>query len=225
MFKLIKAVTQTMVLFGGLLLLPAGTWRWPRAWWFLGVVFVGTVATVVSLLLVNEDLLNERMKPAIQKSQPLPDKILTVLLLIASFGLTIFIPLDVFRFHLLRHTGLLAASLGMALFICGWCIITAALLQNPYAAPVVKYQEERRQTVVVAGMYSVVRHPMYAGAIAVFIGMPLWLGSYAAAFLAAAPISVLAARMVFEEKFLREKLDGYGDYTRRVRRRLVPFVW
>ena len=75
------------------------------------------------------------------------------------------------------------------------------------------------------GPYAVVRHPMYAGAAPLIVGMGLWLGSYAGALLAAVPIAVLVLRIKTEERLLRRELRSYEDYTRRVRWRIVPFVW
>jgi protein-S-isoprenylcysteine O-methyltransferase Ste14 len=70
-----------------------------------------------------------------------------------------------------------------------------------------------------------VRHPMYAGGIPLFTGMPLWLESYAGALLAVVPIAMLILRIGLEERVLREGLEGYEEYTRRVRYRLIPSVW
>lgn len=75
------------------------------------------------------------------------------------------------------------------------------------------------------GVYRVVRHPMYAGAVVQFVGMPLWLESYAAAMLASVPISALVPRIVIEERFLNRELTGYDAYKQRVRYRLIPFLW
>jgi protein-S-isoprenylcysteine O-methyltransferase Ste14 len=224
-FKLILGVLFNVAIFGGSLFLPAGTLDWWRAWVFLGVVFVGAVASTVSLYRTNKGLLQERFKLPVQKGQPLADKIV-VLLLIASFvGLIILIPLDVFRLHLIAKPGALASSLGLVLFIAGWWIMTLALRENAFAVPVVRHQEERQQTVIGSGVYSVVRHPMYSGAVLLLVGMPLWLESYAAAWLASVPIGILVVRILVEEQFLRRELKGYDAYTERVRYRLIPFLW
>jgi protein-S-isoprenylcysteine O-methyltransferase Ste14 len=90
---------------------------------------------------------------------------------------------------------------------------------------VVKHQAERHQTVIDTGVYSIVRHPMYAGAVLLMIGMPLWLESYAATLFAIVPIILLAVRVVFEEQFLRQELSGYDAYTERIRYKLLPYVW
>jgi protein-S-isoprenylcysteine O-methyltransferase Ste14 len=172
-FKLISGVVLNVAIYGGLLFLPAGTLHWWRAWVFLGVVFVGTVVSTAVLFRINKGLLEERFKPSIQKEQPLADKIVMVLLLAAWVGVIVFIPLDVFRLHLMAKPGVLVSSLGLFLFVVGWWIMTLALMENAFAAPVVKHQDERNQTVIDSGVYSVVRHPMYAGAVPLLVGLPL----------------------------------------------------
>ena len=224
-FKLVFGVLFNVTIFGGLLFLPAGTWDWWRAWVLLGVVFVGTVASTVSLFRVNKDLLEERFKPPVQKGQPLADKIVVLLFLATFAGLMVFISLDVFRFHLMVKPGTLVSFLGLVLFVAGWWIMTLALKENAFAAPVVKHQKERQHTVVNSGVYSMVRHPMYAGAIPLMVGMPLWLESYAAAMLASVPSGMLVGRILIEEEFLRRELKGYDAYTEKVRHRLIPFLW
>ena len=89
----------------------------------------------------------------------------------------------------------------------------------------VRHQSERQHHVVDTGVYAIVRHPMYAGIFLFNAGMALWLESYAAAIATLIPISLLALRIVFEERFLRRELAGYEAYTEKVRYRLVPFVW
>jgi protein-S-isoprenylcysteine O-methyltransferase Ste14 len=224
-FKLVLGVVLNVAIFGGLLLLPAGTLDWWRAWVFLRVVFVGTAASTVSVFRVHKDLLAERFKPPVQKGQPLADKIVVVLLIAAFVGVIVCIPLDVFRFRLIAKPGTLASSLGLVLFVAGWWIMTLALRENAFAAPVVKHQEERHQTVIDSGVYGVVRHPMYAGAVPLLVGMPLWLESYGAALLASVPIGTLAVRILVEEQFLRRELVGYAAYTERVRYRMIPLLW
>jgi protein-S-isoprenylcysteine O-methyltransferase Ste14 len=173
----------------------------------------------------NEGLLKERFRAPVQKEQPFWDKILISLLLITFGGLVAFIPLDVFRYHLLNKPGLIVSAMGLLLFAVGWTISTLALRENAFAAPVVKLQQGRYQRVIDSGPYRIVRHPMYAGAVPLMVGLPLWLQSYAGALLALLPIGVVALRAVAEERFLQRELAGYEAYTKRVRYRLIPFVW
>jgi len=223
--KVIGGVVYTLLFFGLALFLPAGTWHWWRAWVFLAVVFVCVMISMVGILARDEALLNERYKSPIQKGQPLADKIVLLLLVFSFLGLLVFIPLDVFRFHLLGGPRLIISAAGLALFGIGWAFISAALSANSFAAPVVKHQEERHQAVIDSGAYRIVRHPMYAGALPLMIGMPLWLGSWAATVFAIIPAAVLAARIVIEEQLLRHELPGYEAYTHRVRYRMIPYVW
>jgi protein-S-isoprenylcysteine O-methyltransferase Ste14 len=224
-FKLTVGPIFNMIIFGGLLFLPAGTLEWWRAWVFLGVVFSAYLMTMLSIFPGKEDLLNERFKPPIQKGQPLADKVVVVLLIATFLGLMVFIPLDVFRFHLMGKPGAVISSLGLVLFVAGWWIISLALWENAFAVPVVKHQQERQHKVIDTGVYGVVRHPRYAGAVLLLVGMPLWLESYTAAMLASVPIGTLVLRILVEEQFLRRELAGYDAYTGRVRYRLIPFLW
>ena len=153
------------------------------------------------------------------------DKVIVVLYIAAVSGLIVFIPLDVFRFHLMGKPGTPVSSLGLTLLIAGWWVVYFALRENAFAALAVKHQEERQHTVIDTGVYSIVRHPMYAGSALLWVGMPLWLESYPAALLASVPIATVALRILFEERFLRRELKGYDAYTQRVRYRLIPFLW
>jgi protein-S-isoprenylcysteine O-methyltransferase Ste14 len=224
--KLIAGIITNLAIYGGLLFWPAGTLKWGRVWVFLGVVTIGTVATMVGVLRDRPDLLNERFKSPIREGQPLADKIILVLFIATYLGMIVFIPLDVFRYHLLVPPGALVSTLGLVLFVVGWWILSLALKENPFGIAAVRLQEERHHTVVDSGVYAVVRHPMYAGGILLIIGMPLWLESYAAFLLAIIPTAVLGVlRIKVEEQFLKQNLPGYGAYMEKVRYRLVPFVW
>jgi protein-S-isoprenylcysteine O-methyltransferase Ste14 len=223
--KAAVGVILNVAIFGILLFLPAGTLDWWRAWVFLVVVFVLATASTVSLYRASRELLEERFKPPIQKGQPLADKIIVMLVIAEFIGLIAFIPFDVFRLQLMPEPGPLVSTLGLALFVAGWTIITLSMRENAFAAPVVRHQEERHQTVIDSGVYSVVRHPLYAGTIPMLVGMSLWLESYAAALLVIITILTLVLRILVEERFLRRELAGYDAYTQRVRYRLIPYLW
>jgi protein-S-isoprenylcysteine O-methyltransferase Ste14 len=224
-FKLILGTISNPAIFAILLFLPAGTWHWWRAWLLIGLFFVSAVWLVMNLLRDHKDLLEERLKSPLQKGQPLADKIVVLLLLLTYFGDVAFIPVDVFHLHLLGKPGPFVSSFGLIVLIAGWWIAYLSLRENAFAAPVVKHQSERNQTVVDTGIYSKVRHPMYAGGALVMIGMPLWLESYAATLLSLIPISTLLVRILIEEQFLRRELKGYAAYTGKVPYRLIPFLW
>lgn len=224
-FKVMLSLLYILTIYGGLLFLPAGTLNWWRAWVFLGIISVATVATLVIVFRNNRDLLNERFKLPIQAGQPLVDKILVVLLILLYCGVILLIPFDVFRFHWLAKPRVLLSTLGLLLFAIGWIVISLSFQANTFAIPAVKLQSERHQTVIDSGVYSVVRHPMYAGAILTMIGMSLWLESSAAVLLAIVPSGLLMLRILVEEQVLRQNLTGYDAYMKKIRYRLIPLLW
>ncbi len=204
---------------------PPGSFAWPRAWVLMIVFFLAAAISMTTLMRSSPELLAERLKAPVQRGQPRADKIVVVVFLAAFAAAVRCIPYDVFVRHLLPPPGALLAAAGLGALVAGWSLVTAALRANAFAVPVVKSQEDRRQVVVDRGPYAVVRHPMYAGIALVMLGMPLWLGSTAAALAALVPIAVLAVRIGIEEAFLRRTLRGYAAYSARVRARLVPGVW
>jgi hypothetical protein len=135
-FTVIASIIVNVAMFGGVLFLRAGTLEWWRAWVFFEVVFIGAVASTVTLYRVNRDVLETRFKPPVQTGQPLADKIVVLLLIAAFLGLMVFIPLDVFRFHLMAKPGVLVSLPGLVLVVAGWWIMTLALKANAFAAPV-----------------------------------------------------------------------------------------
>ncbi len=223
--KLAGGVVYSVLIFGGPFFLGAWTLHWPRAWVFVGVVFAASALTMFGIFPSRPELLDERYKAPIQKEQPIADAIVTLCLGASFLGLLFFIPLDVFRFHLLGTTGVGVGAVGLVLFAAGWTMVALALRENAFAAPVVKLQQERGQLVVQTGPYRFVRHPMYAGAIPLMMGMPLWLGSIAGVVLAMVPLTFIVLRLLIEERVLRRELPGYQEYARRVRWRVIPFVW
>ena len=223
--KVIAGVVFNVAFYALLLFAPAGTLHWWRAWVFLAVTVSVIALAIFSILPDNSGLFSERARGVIQKGQPMWDRVLVILLVVSYVGQIIFIPLDVFRFHLAPKPGEVVSLLGLALYVAGWWIITLAMKVNPFAVPVVRLQEERHQRVIDTGIYAVVRHPMYLGFVPMVVGPALWLESYVAALLVIVPIGVLALRSLFEERFLKRELKGYDAYTEKVRYRLIPFVW
>ena len=100
-----------------------------------------------------------------------------------------------------------------------------AFHDNTFLSPLVRIQVERKQHVVSTGVYRFVRHPMYLGALLLFAGTPLLLGSFAGLAIAAALAIFLGLRIVGEERLLDDELEGYTDYRRKVRYRLIPLIW
>jgi protein-S-isoprenylcysteine O-methyltransferase Ste14 len=209
--------------FAAMLLGAAGRLAWPAAWAFLILFFAISQLMVVRLARRDPALLAERLKPPVQREQPLWDRIFMSVLVMFWFGWFLVIGLDA-RFGWSAMPLSLRAA-GAVLFVAGYAIVIRVLDENPFLAPVVKIQRERQHRVISTGPYAVVRHPMYAGMCLMVAGIGLFLGSWiglAGAF----AISLAAAwRAVREERELETGLDGYRDYEARVRWRLIPPFW
>ncbi|MGC3989587.1 MAG: isoprenylcysteine carboxylmethyltransferase family protein [Chthoniobacteraceae bacterium] len=223
--RTLSSVGLVVVIFGGLLFLPAWTWHWERAWTLLAASALGTVITMLVAFRGDEALFKERKSGLFQKDQPLADKLVVAPLIGSYYAQLVLCPLDVWHWHLLPVAGPVATTAGVIMAVVGWTVITLVFRENTFAAPVVKHMKERHQKVIDTGVYAVVRHPMYAGAILWIPGMALWLGSWAGALFAVVPTVLFMVRIGVEEQFLRQELPGYVEYTQRVKYRLLPGVW
>jgi protein-S-isoprenylcysteine O-methyltransferase Ste14 len=208
------------------LFVAAGTVAWQRAWVLVAVLLVVRTLTAIAVSRVNPALLRERATVLVHPHQPWADRLVLLAFMGTAFvGVPAIAALDAFRWHVLPSPPLVLATLGLVLFVLGWTIIALALRENPFAVTVVRHQNERQHVVVGTGIYSVIRHPMYAGNPLVTVGLSLWLGSYAAALFAAIPLGLLVVRIGLEERFLRRELPGYREYAARVAYRLFPGFW
>ena len=213
-----------------LLLVPAGlvsggAWRWPRALVFLAAYCVILEAGAIVFAIAAPASLKARLRGPVSRKQPLADRIVTAILMLSMFAWIIFIPIDVFDLKLLPAPPFVVSLCGGVLFLVGFAIIMTAIYQNSFAVPIVEDQTERGQVLVETGLYALVRHPLYLGALPFFAGLALWLESYSALIATPVLIGGLVARIFVEENTLRRTLPHYAEYTQKVRYRLIPFVW
>jgi protein-S-isoprenylcysteine O-methyltransferase Ste14 len=226
MFRIALRLVADAVLVAILLFTSAGTLTWWRAWVLLAVLLLVRTLGAVAVYRINPDLLRERAKLPVHDEQSWADRLLLFAVLTTGFlGLPVLAGLDVFRLHMLPRPTPLLADAGLVLFAIGWSIKNLALRANAFATAVVRLQSERAHAVADGGIYAVVRHPFYAADPLIFVGLALWLESYAAALWAVIPVSLMVIRLHLEERFLRRELPGYDDYTVRVPHRLIPGVW
>jgi protein-S-isoprenylcysteine O-methyltransferase Ste14 len=211
--------------FMGILLFgAAGTFRWAAGWVFLAEAEVMSVLIGNWLARHDPGLLEERMKFPVRREQPGWDRFLMSLFMTLFVAWLALMAVDANRLGWWRMPvwAQVSGALGVAMSnLVGWQVFKV----NSFAAPVVRLQSERRHSVITTGVYAYVRHPMYAGSMFLMFGLPLLLGSWIG--LMAAPLLVLlfSLRIIKEEELLRRELEGYEDYARRVRWRLIPYVW
>jgi protein-S-isoprenylcysteine O-methyltransferase Ste14 len=209
------------IVFGVMLFAPAGTLAWVRGWLFWAVF--NLCSLVLSLLVLKNDpaLMARRLKggpTAERETSQKQIQSVTAVLVVALFV----VPAIDHRFGW-SQVSWTVAILGELLVIIGFWMIHLTFKANSYASATV--ETSVGQTVISTGVYGVVRHPMYAGAAVMFIGAPLALGSWWGLIPGLLLLPALAWRLTDEEAFLVRNLPGYEDYRRKVRWRLLPFVW
>ena len=223
----LNLIVQTIVWFGfmgAIIFGAAGTIDYAGGWLYLGVMITISVVGGLHMARVDPGLLRERLKPPIQKDQPLADKLILIPLLLVLFGGMGFMAADAERWRWSTTPPSIKWS-GCVLLLAAILFMYWTMRTNSFAAPVVKIQKERGQTVITTGPYAIVRHPLYFGALFYVAATSLVLGSWWG--LAMVPLVAFgfAIRIRVEEKVLHEGLQGYADYARRVRWRLIPFIW
>jgi protein-S-isoprenylcysteine O-methyltransferase Ste14 len=220
----IKVAVQLLlfpIFMGALLFLPAGTLDYWEAWVFAGVFFVCSAAIGIWLLIKDPRLLERRMNvgPTAEKE---PAQKIIALFALLSFAGSVVIPALDHRFGW-SDVPTSFVILGDILIALSYLAFYFVLRENTYAASTI--QVEENQSVISTGPYALVRHPMYAGALILMLGIPLALGSWWGLLLFIPGLAGIIWRLLDEERFLSENLAGYTEYKNKVRFRLVPFVW
>jgi len=219
-----KAITQSVMgmgVFAACIFLPAGTWHYWQGWLFIAVFSLSTIGFTVYLALYDRPLLERRMDAGPQHEKEWPQKIIVSLIILAFLVFIILPPLD-YRIGLSPVPAYLT-MVGDIVIVLSFLFIFWVLKVNSFAAANISVADDHK--VIDTGPYAYVRHPMYAGALWLFIGMPLALGSWLTICLVPLVLPLLVWRLVDEERILRRDLSGYNEYTGRVRHRLIPYVW
>ena len=204
-----------------LLFASAGTLRYWQGWLFLAVFIGSSIALGVYFVRHDPALIERRMRGGPSAEQEPAQKII-IALLMAGLLLMILVPALDRRWHWSTEPAWLAL-LGNAGIVASFVIFFFVMKQNSYAAATVRVETE--QPVISTGLYGVVRHPMYTGALLLTVCMPLALGSSWSLPLLIPVFPILAWRLLDEERVLKRDLPGYTDYCRQVRYRLIPGVW
>jgi len=222
-FRALVQMLGAYVWFAGSLFLAAGRLDWARGWiavvlWIVGMSTVGLLSHHF-----NAGLLKERAKWRRKDTKRFDKAFLAVFVPLSLFQPTVS-ALDAARFRW-SSMPFGFVYLGVIVFVSAMVLIGWVMITNPYAETSVRIQMDRGQTVVTSGPYRIVRHPMYAGSILMYLATPLLLGSVWALLMTTVIALLFIWRTAHEDQTLRQELPGYEEFTTHTRYRLVPGVW
>ena len=217
----LQAITKFfagLFLIAALLFIPAGTLRYPNGWLLIVLLFVPMFCAGIVMLFKNPELLRKRLNAREEQGAQKQIIALSGVMFLAAFVLA---GLN-FRFGwlVLPRWAVWTAA---AVFLLAYLLYAEVLRENTYLSRTVEVQENQR--VIDPGLYGLVRHPMYAATILLFLAMPLVLGSPLSFVILLLYPPLIARRIRNEEEVLEQGLEGYADYKRRVKYRLFPGIW
>lgn len=225
-FRIWLSLAVRMSLFAVFLMWPAGSWRWWEAWILVGLWTVYGVIMTQYLLKHDPALLAERMKLLpLHKDQKSWDRVLMLLFVVAGIGLYLVPGFDVMRFQWSDPLPMWMKIIALALHLPCFVLLGWIMKENTYLAQVVKIDVQREHRVITTGLYTLMRHPMYSVVIILLFAVPVALGSRYALILSVFLSLLLILRTYLEDRTLHAELEGYSEYARQTRYRLIPGIW
>ena len=218
---LLSALTKFLlglVLVGAILFLPAGSLAFVGGWLFIALLFIPMIFLGVFLFIQSPELLEKRRDAKEKENTQKGVVALSGLLFLAGF---IVAGLD-YRFAW-SHVPTWLVIVASVILLASYALYAEVMRENAYLSRTIEVQEG--QKVVDTGLYGIVRHPMYAVTVWLFLSIPLVLGSFFSLLCFLPYPIIMAVRILNEEKVLTNGLDGYADYKKKVKYRLIPFVW
>lgn len=207
-----------VILVGILVFLPAGTFAFFNGWLLMGILFVPLFGAGIIMMFKNPLLLSKRLNAKEKEREQNVVVKLSGLMFLAGF---IIAGLD-FRFGWLVLPKFVPIAAAVV-FIVAYILYAEVLRENTYLSRTIEVQEN--QKVIDTGLYGIVRHPMYAATLLLFLSMPLVLGSVVSFIIFLAYPFIIAKRIRNEEEVLEKELEGYTEYKQKVKYRLIPFIW
>lgn len=207
-----------LISFSVLLFIPAGTLHYWNAWLLIGLLFIPMLIVGILLAIKNPELLRKRLNSKEKETEQKNVLLLGGLMFIGGFVVA---GLDYrFQWLVLPRWLVLVSS---AIFLFAYVLYAEVLRENQYLSRTIEVQEN--QKVVDTGLYGIVRHPMYTSTILLFLSMPLVLGSIFSFLIFLIYPIITAKRIRNEEEVLEKSLEGYAEYEKRIKYRLIPFIW
>lgn len=217
-FQAVVKFLLGIVIIAALIFIPAGTFNYLNGWIFMGILFIPMLIAGIVMMLKNPELLKSRLEAKEkQKEQSVVIK-LSGLMFIVGFVLA---GLD-FRFKWISLPPWVT-YVASGFFLLAYIMWAEVLRENTFLSRTIKVTDG--QKVIDSGLYGVVRHPMYFATLILFLSMPLVLGSLVSFFVFLLYPILIIIRIINEEKFLEKELEGYIEYKKKVKYRLIPFIW
>lgn len=210
--------TCGLLLVGLLIFLPAGTLAYTYGWLFVALLFIPMLIAGFVMLAKSPEFLKKRLDAKEKQTTQKGVLAFSGLMFIAGFVVA---GLD-FRFGWSNMPSWVVTT-ASALFLVAYALYAEVMRENAYLSRTIKVEEG--QTVVDTGLYGIVRHPMYAVTILLFLMIPLVLGSWYALIAFAFYPAIIIVRLKDEEELLTRELSGYAEYKQRVKYRIIPFIW
>ena len=207
-----------LLLVGLMIFLPAGSFAYINGWIFIGLLFSPMILLGIILLVKSPSLLEKRLSAKEGEKTQKGVVAVSGLLFVAGFVVA---GLD-FRFGW-SHVPAWAVIVASVILIVSYALYAEVMRENAYLSRTVEVQ--KGQYVVDTGLYSIIRHPMYAVTVWLFLSIPVVLGSWWSLLCFTPYVAVIIVRIFNEEKMLTAELNGYAEYKKRVKYRLIPFIW
>jgi len=207
-----------LILMGLILFLPAGTFKYWQGWILIGILFVPMFVAGLILMKKNPELLKKRLNAKEEEKEQKIVILLSGIMFLAAFivaGLN-------FRFSWIVLP-MWATYIATAVFLGAYALYAEVLRENEYLSRTIEVQKD--QKVVDTGLYGVVRHPMYMTTLLLFLAMPMVLGSVISFAIMLLYVPIIVMRIRNEEKVLAKGLPGYEEYMKKVKYRIIPFIW
>ena len=218
---LIKALTKFLlgvIVLGLLLFLPAGSLHYWQGWLLMGILFVPMAVVGIVMMAKNPELLRKRLNAKEKEAEQKSVVAMSGLLFVTAFVLA---GLNWrFGWYVLPNWVVWVSA---GLFLASYLLYAEVMRENTYLSRTVEVQDN--QEVIDTGLYGIVRHPMYMATTVMFLTMPLVLGSPISFLIMLGYIPVIAKRITNEEEVLEKGLEGYQNYKKKVRYKMIPFLW
>ena len=207
-----------VLLIGALLFIPANSFEYWNAWLFMGLLFIPMFIVGIVLMIKNPELLSKRLNAKEKENEQKWVLLFSGLMFLSGFiiaGLN-------YRYRWIEMPNIVII-ISTVLFIIAYILYGEVLRENTYLSRTIEVQEN--QKVIDTGLYGIVRHPMYAATILLFLTMPLILGSIISFIIFLVYPIIINKRIKNEEQVLEKDLEGYSEYKKKVKYKVIPFIW